>query len=74
MSTETAHLTTVPNEVEADILISFLVSNGIHAFSERSDLSAGAYGVTGSMGPTEVWVPAPDLAAAQDLLKEANET
>jgi len=74
LSTDFTCLTTVPNEFDADMLCSYLIGNGVQAFKKRSDLAAASLTPIGPAGPTEVWVPEPDLAAAQELLKQANET
>jgi hypothetical protein len=64
-----AILTVVGNELEAETLCGLLRTNGIECFFRRTDVSAGAYGATASMGgPTEIVVSQGDLEAARQLL------
>jgi hypothetical protein len=62
-------VTTVANEIEAEIVCALLRTEGIDATHRRTDFAAGAADAsTTAAGPREIYVPAEDLDAARELL------
>ena len=67
-----ARVTIVPNEVEAELVCSFLRAEGIRCGHRITNIGAGAWdGVPNAGGPREVLVDAVDLQAARDALASA---
>jgi len=65
---DSARLTVVQNEPEAELLCSLLRSEGIDSFYKKTDFAAAAW-TTSVGGPTEVWVSEEDLERAHELLR-----
>lgn len=57
-----------PNKTEAEIIKSYLESNGIYVFLKSSTVPYGNGPVMGIGGPVEVWIPRSSLETATDLL------
>ena len=66
-------VTIVANEVEADLVCSFLRNEGIRCGHRVTNVGAGAWdGVPNMGGPREVLVDPDDLEDARALLAEAD--
>lgn len=57
-----------PNKAEAEIIKSYLESNGIYVFLKSSTVPYGNGPVMGMGGPVEIWIPRSSLEIAIDLL------
>ncbi len=68
MGTDVVRLTVLPNEADAELVVSLLRSNGIEAFTKRSDIGSAVFGGAGPFGPVEVWVSEAKLAEAREFL------
>ena len=69
---EPVRLTIVPNEVEADVLCSFLRAEGIRCGHRVTNIGAGGWdGVPNAGGAREVLVDRTDLEAAREILASA---
>ena len=69
-----ALVTTVADELEADVVAGLLRSEGIESFFKRTDVSAGmAGGGVGMGGPIEIWVDESDVDRASELAAPADE-
>ena len=67
-----AVLTIVPNEVEADLVCSFLRTQGIRCNHRVTNIGAGGWdGVPNAGGPREVLVDPDDLERAREALASA---
>jgi len=67
-----ARLTIVPNEVEADLVCSFLRAQGIRCNHRVTNIGAGGWdGVPNAGGPREVLVEPADLERAREALASA---
>ena len=67
--TSFAKLTTVGNEIEAEMVCALLRTEGIAATHRRTDFAAGAAdAATTAAGPREIYVPAEALDDARELL------
>lgn len=67
-----ARVTIVPNEVEAELVCSFLRAEGIRCGHRITDLGAGSWdGVPNVGGAREVLVDPVDLTAAREALASA---
>jgi hypothetical protein len=70
---EPVRVTVVANEVEADLVCSFLRAEGIRCAHRVTNVGAGAWdGVPNMGGPREVLVAPADLSAARATLAEAD--
>jgi hypothetical protein len=58
-----------PNKAEAEIIRSYLESNGIYVFLKSSTVPYGDGPVMGMGGPVEIWVPENSVEAAMELLE-----
>lgn len=56
------------NKAEAEVIKSYLESNGIYVFLKSSTVPYGNGPVMGVGGPVEVWIPESSLELAIDLL------
>lgn len=65
---DSARLTVVANEQEAELVCSLLRAEGIDCFYKRSDFSAATSGLGALGGPTEVWASEEHLKRARTLL------
>ncbi len=64
-------VTTVGNEIEAEIVCALLRTEGIEATHRRTDFAAGAADAsTTAAGPREIYVAADELERARELLAE----
>jgi hypothetical protein len=62
-------VTTVANEIEAEIVCALLRTEGIAATHRRTDFAAGAADAsTTAAGPREIYVPAEAVDRASELL------
>ena len=62
-------VTTVANEIEAEMVCGLLRTEGIAATQRRTDFAAGAADAsTTAAGPREIYVPAEELERARELL------
>jgi hypothetical protein len=69
---EPVRITIAPNEVEADLVCSFLRAEGIRCGHRVTNIGAGAWdGVPNAGGPREVLVDPADLDAAREALASA---
>ena len=69
-----ALVTTVADELEADMVAGLLRAEGIESFFKRTDMSAGiSGGGVGMGGPIEIWVDEGDLERAGELAAPADE-
>ncbi len=67
-----AKVTTVGNEIEAEMVCALLRTEGIAATHRRTDLAAGAADAsTTAAGPREVYVPDAQLESARALIDAA---
>jgi hypothetical protein len=67
-----AVLTIVPNEVEADLVCSFLRTQGIRCNHRVTNVGAGGWdGVPNAGGPREVLVEPADVERAREALASA---
>jgi hypothetical protein len=67
-----AVLTIVPNEVEADLVCSFLRTQGIRCNHRVTNVGAGGWdGVPNAGGPREVLVDPADLERAREAVASA---
>ena len=67
-------VTTVSDELEADVVAGLLRAEGIESFFKRTDVSQGMAGGSISMGgPMEIWVDESDLERARELAAPADE-
>ncbi len=57
-----------PNKAEAEIIKSYLESNGIYVFLKSSTVPYGDGPVMGMGGPVEIWIPRNSLEIAIALL------
>jgi hypothetical protein len=65
-------LTIVPNELEADLVCSFLRGQGIRCGHRVTNMGAGGWdGVPNAGGPREVLVDPADLDVAREALASA---
>jgi hypothetical protein len=65
-------LTIVPNEVEADLVCSFLRTQGIRCNHRVTNVGAGGWdGVPNAGGPREVLVEPADVERAREALASA---
>jgi|YNPMSStandDraft_1061717.scaffolds.fasta_scaffold05076_4 hypothetical protein len=60
----------VPNKAEAEIIKSYLESNGIYVFLKSSTVPYGDGPVMGMGGPVEIWVPENSVETAMELLEK----
>ena len=63
-------LTVVSNEIEADVILSLLRTEGIESTQQMTNYGAGGIDAVGSGGPREIVVRAEDLARATALIEE----
>jgi len=63
-------LTVVSNEIEADVILSLLRTEGIESTQQMTNYGAGGIDAVGSGGPREILVRAEDLEKAQALIEE----
>ena len=70
MSDEIVHLTVVSNEIEADVILSLLRTEGIESTQQMTNYGAGGIDAVGSGGPREILVRAEDLERATALIEE----
>ena len=69
---EPVRVTIVPNEVEADVVCSFLRAEGIRCGHRVTNMGAGGWdGVPNAGGAREVLVDPTDLDAAREALAAA---
>jgi putative signal transducing protein len=69
-----ALVTTVADELEADVVAGLLRAEGIESFFKRTDVSVGiSGGGVGMGGPIEIWVDESDLQRAGELAAPADE-
>ena len=67
-----ARVTTVGDELEAEMVCALLRTEGIDATHRRTDFAAGAADAsTTAAGPREVVVPEQQLDSARELLRAA---
>ncbi|MGC8972066.1 MAG: putative signal transducing protein [bacterium] len=59
-----------PNKAEAEIIKSYLESNGIYVFLKSSTVPYGDGPVMGMGGPVEIWVPEISIESAIELLEK----
>lgn len=70
---EPVRVTIMPNELEADVVCSFLRAEGIRCGHRVTNIGAGAWdGVPNAGGPREVLVDPADLDAAREALASAD--
>jgi hypothetical protein len=70
---EPVRVTITPNELEADVVCSFLRAEGIRCAHRVTNIGAGAWdGVPNVGGPREVLVDPADLDAAREALASAD--
>jgi hypothetical protein len=67
-------LTTVPNELEAEMICSVLRDAGIKCFWRAQDPAVGFNVGSGAFGAHEVLVNPEDLEAAREVLESVDET
>ena len=70
MSDEIVHLTIVSNEIEAEMILSLLRTEGIESTQQMTNYGAGGIDGVGSGGPREILVRAEDLERATALIEE----
>ena len=63
-------LTVVANEVEAEVILSLLRTEGIESTQQMTNYGAGGIDAVGSGGPREILVRAEDLERATELIVE----
>lgn len=63
-------LTVVANEVEAEVILSLLRTEGIESTQQMTNYGAGGIDAVGSGGPREILVRAEDLERATELIAE----
>ncbi len=63
-------LTVVSNEIEAEVILSLLRTEGIESTQQMTNYGAGGIDAVGSGGPREVLVRAEDLKRATELIAE----
>ena len=63
-------LTVVSNEIEADLILSLLKTEGIESAQQMTNYGAGGIDAVGSGGPREILVRAEDLERATALIEE----
>ena len=63
-------LTVVSNEIEADLILSLLRTEGIESAQQMTNYGAGGIDAVGSGGPREIMVRAEDLERARALIEE----
>ncbi len=68
MGNDVVQLTVLPNEADGEMVVSLLRSNGIPAFTKRSDMGSAVFGGAGPFGAVEVWVSENKLAEAREFL------
>jgi hypothetical protein len=69
---EPVRVTIVPNEIEADVVCSYLRAEGIRCAHRVTNMGAGGWdGVPNVGGAREVLVDPGDLAAAREALASA---
>jgi hypothetical protein len=68
---ELVRLTVVQNELEAEIVLALLATEGIQSMQKYTDVAAGGLdGSLGASGSREILVRAADLERARELLDE----
>jgi hypothetical protein len=70
VSDEIVHLTVVSNEIEAEMILSLLRTEGIESRQQMTNYGAGGIDGVGSAGPREILVRAEDLERATALIEE----
>ncbi|HVN62897.1 MAG TPA: DUF2007 domain-containing protein [Gaiellaceae bacterium] len=73
MGNDVVQLTVLPSEADAEMVVSLLRSNGIEAFTKRSDMGSATFGGAGPFGAVEVWVSEAMLAEAREFLAASPE-
>ncbi len=68
MGNDVVRLTVLPNDPDAEMVVSLLRSNGIPAFTKRSDMGSAVFGGAGPFGAVEVWVSEAQLTEAREFL------
>ena len=63
-------LTVVSNEIEAEVILSLLRTEGIESTQQLTNYGAGGIDAVGSGGPREILVRAEDLERATALIEE----
>ena len=63
-------LTVVSNEIEAEVILSLLRTEGIESRQQLTNYGAGGIDAVGSGGPREILVRAEDLERATALIEE----
>ena len=63
-------LTVVSNEIEAEMILSLLQTEGIESTQQMTNYGAGGIDAVGSGGPREILVRAEDLERATELIEE----
>ena len=63
-------LTVVSNEIEAEVILSLLRTEGIESTQQMTNYGAGGIDAVGSGGPREILVRAEDLERATELIAE----
>ena len=63
-------LTVVSNEIEAEVILSLLRTEGIESTQQITNFGAGGIDAVGSGGPREILVRAEDLERATALIAE----
>ena len=63
-------LTVVANEIEAEMILSLLRTEGIESTQQMTNYGAGGIDAVGSGGPREILVRAEDLERATELIAE----
>ena len=63
-------LTVVSNEIEADLILSLLRTEGIESTQQMTNYGAGGIDAVGSGGTREILVRAEDLERATALIEE----
>lgn len=63
-------LTVVSNEIEAEVILSLLRTEGIESAQQMTNYGAGGIDAVGSGGPREIVVRAEDLERARALIEE----
>lgn len=63
-------LTVVANEIEAEVILSLLRTEGIESTQQMTNYGAGGIDAVGSGGPRVILVRAEDLERASALIEE----
>ena len=63
-------LTVVSNEIEAEVILSLLRTEGIESTQQMTNYGAGGIDAVGSGGPREILVRVEDLERATALIEE----